>query len=309
MEPKATHLIFLVHGIAGHASDLFFVKNSLLEEASKTAQHVSVCVPICNEGKTFQGIEICGQRIADEILMMERDSSKLEANFSFSIVGHSLGGLFVRYALGVLHRQGFFERHPARTFLTFATPHIGVHSSGALVAWGARVFARRSGCQLALRDTDQDEPLLLSLCKGEFIAALSRFERRVVYANTSGEFSVVYPSAAICNTHPYRGAKNLRPISAEYPHIVHVAPIPRPAPEKMMDVSAYDTRVTRPDELAVVRSMLRALWVLSWERVDCALPSTLRPFGNAHVHMVVKKPGMMGGDVVQHACCYLVHHV
>lgn len=46
------------------------------------------------------------------------------------MVGHSLGGLYIRYCIGLMEESGFFARFhvtPA-CFVTVASPHLGVRA-------------------------------------------------------------------------------------------------------------------------------------------------------------------------------------
>jgi triacylglycerol esterase/lipase EstA (alpha/beta hydrolase family) len=55
-------------------------------------------------------------------------SALLEAGITvkyISFVGHSLGGLVSRYAIGVLYAAKFFDKVKPMNFTTFATPHLG----------------------------------------------------------------------------------------------------------------------------------------------------------------------------------------
>ncbi|CAM9730909.1 unnamed protein product, partial [Phaeothamnion confervicola] len=71
------------------------------------------------------GIAVCGQRLADSIRALVAASPVPFERLS--LVGYSAGGLFVRYAAGVLHGDGFFAAAGLEPTLlvTIATPHLG----------------------------------------------------------------------------------------------------------------------------------------------------------------------------------------
>jgi Ni/Fe-hydrogenase subunit HybB-like protein len=46
----------------------------------------------------------------------------------FYVVGHSLGGLIVRWALGYLHSKSFFTQIHPKTYLSLCCPHLGILS-------------------------------------------------------------------------------------------------------------------------------------------------------------------------------------
>jgi triacylglycerol esterase/lipase EstA (alpha/beta hydrolase family) len=54
--------------------------------------------------QTYQGIDRCGERLAEEVSTYVEQHLALQR---ISVVGHSMGGLIARYALGMLS-------HPAR---------------------------------------------------------------------------------------------------------------------------------------------------------------------------------------------------
>lgn len=59
---------------------------------------------------TADGIDRCAERLCTEI---EEELGRIHAGGGrisrFSIVGHSLGGLIARYAIGLLHAGGFLD--------------------------------------------------------------------------------------------------------------------------------------------------------------------------------------------------------
>lgn len=60
---------------------------------------------------TYDGIELGGERVCQEI---EEEIEKLakagQEIKRLSMVGYSLGGLVARYAIGLLHSKGFFDK-------------------------------------------------------------------------------------------------------------------------------------------------------------------------------------------------------
>lgn len=71
--------------------------------------------------------------------------------------GYSAGGLFNRYAAGLLHREGFFASVRPLCFITIATPHLGCrelpHSAGqrlrnGFMATVSNFYCGRSGQQV-----------------------------------------------------------------------------------------------------------------------------------------------------------------
>ncbi|CAM9729229.1 unnamed protein product, partial [Chrysoparadoxa australica] len=144
-------------------------------------------------------------RLANEIRGLKRHLPHLT---HISLVGNSLGGLYARYAAHLLHDPGdkTIAGLMPETFLTIATPHLGVrrHTWVPLpdqVHGAVAVFMGQTGQDLFLRDAvgkgEDEEPLLLHMATSEpFLSSLRAFKRRCAYANASGDFMVPYETAA-----------------------------------------------------------------------------------------------------------------
>jgi triacylglycerol esterase/lipase EstA (alpha/beta hydrolase family) len=79
--------------------------------------------------QTYHGIDTCGDRLAAEIQALVNESPSLEY---ISMMGHSMGGLLVRYAAGKLlePETGRVAGLKPMHFITIATPHLGCHAMG-----------------------------------------------------------------------------------------------------------------------------------------------------------------------------------
>eukprot|EP00698_Gefionella_okellyi_P015490 TRINITY_DN4373_c0_g1_i2.p1 TRINITY_DN4373_c0_g1~~TRINITY_DN4373_c0_g1_i2.p1 ORF type:complete len:319 (+),score=51.14 TRINITY_DN4373_c0_g1_i2:213-1169(+) len=192
--------------------------------------------------KTHQGIDVGGKRACEETLIV---ASKMPNLKHFSIVGHSLGGLFARYCVGCLEEEGFFDKVQPMNFVSMSSPHLGSRR----VSLGLR-FSRfvhnvlptlygATGAQLMLEDgTDGVAPILLRMSDPEssFYRGLKRFRSLRVYAIASGDLAVPYSTAAIVPRNPYRtGEREMMPLQ-DYPHII--------------DTSRYSTVSTRTEPLS-----------------------------------------------------------
>ena len=162
---------------------------------------------------TYDGIELGGERVAMEIeetlTELARDGYEIK---KISMVGYSLGGLIARYAIGLLHAKGWFDKVKPVNFTTFVTPHLGVrtplkgYSNHLWNVLGARTLCM-SGRQLFMIDSFRDtgRPLLSVLADPNsiFIHALALFENRCVYANIVNDRSAVFYTTAISKKDPY----------------------------------------------------------------------------------------------------------
>lgn len=104
------HLVVLVHGLHGSSNDMRAVATNLLEHVrSEKNYQLVIHNSSCNSGvlETHKGIDICGQKLAEDILHV---TATYEGRIGrFSIIGHSLGGLISRYAVGILEERRYFE--------------------------------------------------------------------------------------------------------------------------------------------------------------------------------------------------------
>lgn len=211
-ERKADHLCVLVHGLWGNPSHLSYLAKSLREKHAE--ERLNILVAKSNSGTyTYDGIETGGERVTLEIESLLQELEKDGAlPAKLSIVGYSLGGLIARYAIGLLHSKGWFERIQPVNFTTFATPHLGVRTplrgyhSQLWNAFGSRTLSA-SGRQLFTIDTFRDtkRPILSLLADPDsvFIRALSLFKNRALYANIINDRSAPYHTTAITATDPF----------------------------------------------------------------------------------------------------------
>ncbi|RLN26010.1 hypothetical protein BBJ28_00015623 [Nothophytophthora sp. Chile5] len=126
---SSTHLVVLQHGLLGTSRD--FVQFEGLLQSQFREDGVYIHSGECNAGSFFQtydGVDLGGVRLADEVQELAKKMPNLR---KFSMIGHSLGGLYNRYCLGVLFSRGFFANiEPmvcsSDNFVTLATPHLGI---------------------------------------------------------------------------------------------------------------------------------------------------------------------------------------
>ncbi|XP_073280578.1 uncharacterized protein, partial [Primulina huaijiensis] len=194
MEDQPDHLLVLVHGILGSPSDWTYFEAELKMRLGKK---FLIYASSCNMyTKTFAGIDGAAKRLADEVTQIVKKTENLK---KISFLAHSLGGLFARYAIGVLYspsaasdqsydtggstakefktlhgsNKGLIAGLEAINFITLATPHLGVRGNKQLpfllgvpfleklAVPIAPVFAGRTGSQLFLTDGKPKKPPLL----------------------------------------------------------------------------------------------------------------------------------------------------
>ncbi|EGC31146.1 hypothetical protein DICPUDRAFT_157035 [Dictyostelium purpureum] len=118
---KINHLVVLQHGLHGTFEDFNTIKNHFIK------QNYDNCVFISAKSNSYflathDGINKIGTRLYKEVLELYEQYDHPE---KISMIGHSLGGLITRYAIGLLYRDGFFERCKPDQFISLSSPHCG----------------------------------------------------------------------------------------------------------------------------------------------------------------------------------------
>lgn len=105
---RATHLVVLQHGLLGSKHD--FARFVEIFRAQFQADELYLHAGESNGASFFQtydGVDQGGERLADEIQQLAAKMPKLQ---KLSMIGHSLGGLYNRYCIGLLLVRGFFDK-------------------------------------------------------------------------------------------------------------------------------------------------------------------------------------------------------
>lgn len=164
---------------------------------------------------TYDGVDVNGKRISDEILAeVARLSEGTNKVIKFSIVGYSMGGLVSRYAVGILHHQKFFELVKPVHFVTFCTPHVGTVVTSR--KFSARLFNLvapyvlvHTGHQFWLKDKtprNHNMPLLVWMADPTlvFYKGLEQFQHLSLYANTINDRRTSWYTTSISNVDPFQ---------------------------------------------------------------------------------------------------------
>lgn len=126
------HLVVMVHGLFGSDKHLVNVVKVMQEsfafsegDDSKILVYVS---KVNKRTKTLDGINECGSRLVDELREFIGKHKTLK---TISFVGHSMGGLISRYAIGHAYDSSsktVFGLEPLH-FITICTPHFGCNDT------------------------------------------------------------------------------------------------------------------------------------------------------------------------------------
>ncbi|KEP66903.1 UNVERIFIED_CONTAM: serine esterase (DUF676) protein [Hammondia hammondi] len=118
-------LVVCVHGIGGVSSDFQFTQRVLQQRAP----HIRVLVSTSNTGKTFDGVQRGGERLAEEV---RQEVARFPSLAYISLIGFSLGGLYMRFAVRLLYAPASGSSPATVCGLrplcvgTVASPHLGV---------------------------------------------------------------------------------------------------------------------------------------------------------------------------------------
>jgi len=119
----ADHLVVFSHGLDGHPDDLAYISAQLEQ---KHPERIVTFLATSYDNKTHDGLDNAGMSLAQEVEEFTAMLRERGVNVRLiSFVGHSLGGLVSRYAIGLLYDRGFFDHVKPMNFTTFATPHLG----------------------------------------------------------------------------------------------------------------------------------------------------------------------------------------
>ena len=201
---KRIHLIVLVHGWLGNPEELGYLQSSIekYSERYDKGEHLFYVYSVLgNNGNTSDGIAAGGTRVAQEVnALLEDLANRAEAELSISFVGHSLGGLYSRYALSLLEmeKEGRQHRVQPKVFCTTASPHLGVGTFTYLPIPRAAEYVVASVMQPTGRDLFRFTDIIDRMTsESTFVTPLSRFQKRIAYANAhSTDFQVPTATAA-----------------------------------------------------------------------------------------------------------------
>lgn len=210
-------LIVLAHGLRGEVEDFTYLIDELKASAPVRAGRVIVHAPRVNSGRTFDGIEAGGTRLAEDIRTFVASKPSFRR---ISLLGFSLGGIYVRYAAALLYdasSKTIAGLEPNRLILV-AAPNLGVRRFGVYrflppqLCNIAHFVSGETGRELLLADEGE---ILLRISSDDedgnepgtdeqpqtdkllFLTALASFRDRFIYANTKGDFMVNFGSSAL----------------------------------------------------------------------------------------------------------------
>lgn len=197
------HLVVLVHGLFGNPGHLSAMESSIdniLPPAlvKEVYIHKATCLsPI----GTFDGISDNAELLYTEIkqLITETGATKL------SLIGYSMGGLILRYVIGMFEQERLFLKIEPVLFATFATPHLGSRNTtptlfGKAFNTVGPIISGKTGLDLfgvTSVLSDMSDP------KSTFYLGLQRFKHLYLFANASKDRTVPFWTAFIVPINPF----------------------------------------------------------------------------------------------------------
>ena len=324
-------LLVLHHGNNAGPEDW----HSFEAAARRRAPNLRVLRAASNAHDTHGGIALLGRRCADEVARFLvgalseaqrgdhgncatpeyccQDGTALKLPLTVDlpelyVVGHSLGGLVLRWCLGHLHACGALACVAPRVYMSIGTPHLGVRAPGWSL-WRSWInFAAVVGIterELVMDDGGRGSgaggsPLLASLAdpRGDAARALALFSTRVA-AGLSTEMLVPAPSACVC-ADAERAAEAAAAAAGEEERrwsavTADEAFAPPPASCPRVEQrwgwprdAAGGWLTASPDAANLPLQLLDRLCALRWERVLIRAPDSLLMRKTAHDFPVAK---------------------
>ena len=205
------HYILCQHGLLGSQADF---RNLAEHFHSLAEKSVEVVILSASTGmtQTLDGVVEGGRRCMHEILNLLQTGA-IQRNSQVSFLGHSLGGLYVRYALRQIqidHPTLWDDFCVKRNLCIFlATPHLGIECSNWVIRKSVDFLFRHVSS--TAEDLSLRSPILRNLADEVGIESLNEFKRVVLYGNFRGDnlvslsSSLLVPPGAVPQTNTTSG--------------------------------------------------------------------------------------------------------
>ncbi|XP_024166454.1 putative lipase ROG1 isoform X2 [Rosa chinensis] len=327
-----THLVIMVNGLIGSAEDWRYAATQFVE---RYPEDVVVHCSECNcSTLTFDGVDVMGERLAEEVKSVIKRHPSVQ---KISFVGHSLGGLIARYAIGRLYERdttrelslengecrgnGFEDPSPEQkakskiaglepvNFITSATPHLGSWGHKQVpVFCGFQILEKaaastswclgRTGRHLFLTDRDKGKPpLLLQMLYDS--EDLKFLSALKSFRRHVAYANVHYDHLVGWSTSSIRRKKELPKLK----HLSRDNKYPHIVNEDMINTASTQEEVALEDNVNIdfEEEMIRGLTKVSWERIDVSFSGSRQKY-LAHNTIQVKTYCIHsdGADVIQH---------
>lgn len=196
-----SHLVLMVHGLWGSASNLDridAVLKTIMDKDDTVNLHTFVPTSF-SQFKTYDGIEHIGNYVIQSLFKeLESLNAKGITIDKISFIGYSLGGLVSRYVIGELYGSGFFDIIKPVFFTTFATPHMGTRFFTTYGCYASVLnflgsnFLGQSGKDLFIKEGKNGILYKLADKKGKYFKSLLQFKKLISFANVRYDRTVPF---------------------------------------------------------------------------------------------------------------------
>ncbi|EGG13976.1 esterase/lipase/thioesterase domain-containing protein [Cavenderia fasciculata] len=301
------HLLVLQHGLNATDGDYIVMKDVLAKSHPTMMVYAAKSnnTSLFNQA-THQGIDACGDRLFNEIVQLTKQYQ--EQIKKISIIGHSLGGLITRHAIGKLYQHGYFNNVQPIQYISLSSPHCGSRrpkstAFNKLACVFTDAMIKMTGKQLMLTD-DPENPLLLKMTDPNdiYYKGLELFKSRILYSNIENDIQVNFCTSDMTHRNPYtkRVGKVEELIEMifheKYPHIINPS---TQAPFVPVGEDSFKNEEKRQQLL----KMLQNLQTLTFDRYHCYFKNFL-----SHTNVIMKRSYLNneGQDVIQHVNDHLI---
>eukprot|EP00931_Biecheleriopsis_adriatica_P098805 TRINITY_DN7294_c1_g2_i1.p1 TRINITY_DN7294_c1_g2~~TRINITY_DN7294_c1_g2_i1.p1 ORF type:complete len:279 (-),score=19.22 TRINITY_DN7294_c1_g2_i1:557-1393(-) len=259
-------------------------------------------------------------------------------------IGHSFGGLLLRYALSKLEESGALEGVALEVFVTLASPHVGARQLGAVLRIGARILGKVFST--AYEDLLLDSDVVDKTCSATALVPLQRFRHRILYACARGDHLIGFESGALLVPHGGVSVEYLPSSVDGCPHvrralILYPFESPQSEHDRAADVSVrrllqqeadgsqvvskmseetrlsrcapafsgFDDMLGRDQRAAQMLQALRSVGPWTLHIVDFPERAVLRHGAIIFHPSKAKNPTMAGADVAAHLAKELCSHI
>eukprot|EP01080_Neovahlkampfia_damariscottae_P009439 gene9439-1645_t len=200
------HFLVLLHGLHGSYTDYSNLVSILKE---KKDLDLTIFSPSSVDGtKSAEGISKCGNLLSKEI--EEFIDTKIKEPHTFSIMGHSLGGLFARYCIKQLFsKPKIKDLLIPLSYYSIVTPHLGVRRPSNenlfknIFSYGVHAYCNYSGYSQQELIIEDEKKILFTLCEDEFISILKLFKYKTLISIPNGDYIVPFCSSSIRFSTPF----------------------------------------------------------------------------------------------------------
>lgn len=202
--PFVKHFFVFVHGNHG---DVTHMENLLKMYRKLFPSHSIFLNSSCNSKDTHIGVEQGGKNLAKEIVEFFKKYD-ITTKVNFSIISHSLGGLFSRNCLRWLYEDDskIWDLLNPVSFLSICSPHLGsripsgvLHPTGLIVDFYLTNILNQTGKDLYL----ESDVLIDMATMKEYMTPLSLFQYRTLISTIHTDIVVPLQSASLRSYDPY----------------------------------------------------------------------------------------------------------